>query len=176
MALSKVKKQEIFNDLLNILDNSKLTVIAKYSGTSVKALQGLRKNAKETNSSVKVFKNRIVIKALSEIPKFKDFDTSMLTGMLMYTTNANDELASAKLISSFSKDFPNVEILGALTHDGKFIDANDTKELASIPTLDVLRGQFVGLIASPFSGFASILSSNLRGVLTVLNAHMEQVK
>jgi len=176
MALSKDKKNIIFQDVSKILEDSKLTVVAKYSGTSVKTLQELRKTAKEASTSIKVYKNRIVLKALQNNPKFKDIDTSLFTGMLLYASNSVDELASAKVIAEFSKLNPTLEIVGSINIDGQLMSASDTKELAMIPPMQVLRAQLVGTLAAPLGGFVSVLSGNVRSILNVLNAHMEQVK
>jgi large subunit ribosomal protein L10 len=175
MALTRDKKNQIYEDVSNILDTSKLTVVAKYTGTSVKQLQQLRKIAKESGTSVKVFKNRIVLKALEANPKFKDIDMSLFTGMLIYASNNQDEIASAKVITDFAKANPTLQIVGSLDLDGKLMSAIDTKELASIPTLEVLRGQLVGTLAAPLSGFVGVLTGNVRSILNVLNAHAEQV-
>ena len=48
MALSKAKKVEVVAEVSQLLSTSKLTVLAKYSGTSVKALQELRRQARRT--------------------------------------------------------------------------------------------------------------------------------
>jgi large subunit ribosomal protein L10 len=176
MALSKDKKNQIYQDVSKILEDSKLTVVAKYTGTSVKKLQELRKVAKDSSTIVKVYKNRIVLKALENNPKFKDVDTSLFTGMLIYASNDVDELSSAKLIADFAKANPTMEIVGSLSLDGQLLSAIDTKELASIPPLNVLRGQLVGTIAAPLSGFVSVVGGNVRSLLNVLNAHMDQVK
>jgi len=175
MALSRDKKNKIYEDVSTILNSSKLTVVAKYSGTSVKKLQELRKIAKESQTSVKVFKNRIVLKALDANPKYKDIDTSLFNGMLIYASNDSDEIASAKVIADFAKLNPTLEIVGSLNSDGNLLSAIDTKELASIPSLEILRAQLVGTLVAPLSGFVGVLNGNVRSVLNVLNARMEQV-
>ncbi len=176
MALSKDKKKIIFDDVSKILEESKLTVIAKYSGTPVKTLQELRKIAKQTSTNVKVYKNRIVLKALQDSSKFKNIDTSILTGMLIYASNNSDELASAKVIAEFAKKNPTLEIIGSINIDGQLLSAVDTKELATIPPMDVLRAQLVGTLSAPMGGIMNVISGNVRSVLNVLNARMEQVK
>jgi large subunit ribosomal protein L10 len=176
MALSKDKKNEIYADVSQILNDSKLTVVAKYTGTPVKTLQSLRKSAKESTTSVKVYKNRIVIKALQSNPKFKDIDTSLFTGMLIYASNPIDELTSAKVVAQFSKLEPTIEIIGAITSDGTFLSTSDTNALASIPPLEVLRAHLLGTLSAPFSGFVNVVSGNIRGLVNVLNAHLDQVK
>ena len=82
MPLTKAKKEEIVNEVSDLLDSSKLTVIANYQGSSVKQLQGLRADAKNDGTKVKVLKNRLVIKALQSQDKYKDIDTAKLTNSL----------------------------------------------------------------------------------------------
>jgi large subunit ribosomal protein L10 len=158
-----------------MLENSKMTVVAEYRGTSVKAMQTLRSQAKDNSTVVKVIKNRLVLKALEANPALKDLDKSLFNDMLMYAFNSEDELGSPQAIANFAKLNPNVKIVGAFTSEGEFISADDTKALASLPTKDQLRGQLVGLIAAPLTGFVGVLSGNIRGVLNVLSAHADQI-
>jgi len=176
MALSKDKKNQIFDDVSKILEESQLTVVAKFSGTSVQKLQELRKIARDSSTLVKVYKNRIVLKALQSNPKFKEVDDSLFTGMLIYASNSVNPLASAKVIADFAKINPTLEIVGSLNIDGQLLNANDTKELAMIPPMEVLRAQLVGTLSAPFGGLVNVVAANVRGILNVLNAHMEQVK
>lgn len=60
MALSKDKKAEVIANISELLNSSKLTVIAKYSGTSVKSMQELRAQAKQSGTTISVVKNRLV--------------------------------------------------------------------------------------------------------------------
>jgi large subunit ribosomal protein L10 len=64
MALTKDKKQAVVAEVTDLLNSSKMTVVAKYEGTGVKALQELRRDAKQAGTTVKVIKNRLVIQAL----------------------------------------------------------------------------------------------------------------
>lgn len=173
MALSKSKKSEVIAEVSDLLSNSKLTVIAKYQGTSVKAMQSLRKAAKENGSTIKVFKNRLVIKALKDNPAFKDVDTAILKDMLLYAFNAEDEVAPAQTLANFAKTNPSLEFVGGLNDQGQLVSADDVKVLASLPSKDQLRAMLVGTIAAPLSGFANVLSGNLRGMLNVLKAREE---
>jgi large subunit ribosomal protein L10 len=168
MALSKDRKTEVVAEVGRLLVDSKLTVIAKYAGTSVKSLQALRAEAKQNGTKVSVVKNRLVI-------KFKDFDTSLLIGQLMYAFNADDEVAPAQVLANFAKSEPQIEFIGGINADGQLLSADDVKALASLPSKDQLRAQLVGTIAAPLSGFVNVLSGNVRGVLNVLNARAEQL-
>ena len=175
MALTKDKKAQVVEEVSGLLNTSKLTVAAKYSGTSVKAMQELRRNGRDNGTVIKVVKNRLVIKALKNSPKFKDVDTSVLSDMLLYAFNSEDEVAPAQTLANFAKTSPTIEFVGALTFDGIFLPSEDVKVLASLPSKDQLRSMLVGTLAAPLSGFASVLSGNVRGILNVLNARSEQL-
>lgn len=175
MALTKAKKQEVIDEVASLLADSKLTVVAKYEGTSVKAMQQLRRDAKENGTAVKVIKNRLVKQALASNETFKDVDSSQLVSQLLYAFNSEDEVAPAQVLASFAKVNPNVSFVGAFTADGQFIGSDDVKALASLPSKDQLRAQLVGTIGAPLSGFVNVLSGNVRGVLNVLNARAESL-
>lgn len=176
MALTKDKKHEIVRDMTEALAASKMTVVAKYSGTTVKAMQQLRRDAASSDTSLRVVKNRLVKRALGDVPALKDVDTSQLVGQLLYAFNPSDEVAPAQALASFAKQNPNLQFVGAITSDGKFLEASDVQALANLPTKQQLRGQLVGVLAAPLSGFMNVMSGNLRGVLYALNSRAETIK
>jgi large subunit ribosomal protein L10 len=176
MALSKEKKAEVVSEVGELLGKSKLTVVAKYPGTSVNAMQTLRHDAKQNGTVVRVVKNRLFKLALATNPELKSVDSSALTGQLLYAFNPDDEVASAQSLANFAKTETQLEFVGAISSDGQFLPAEDVKALANLPSKDQLRGQVVGTIAAPLSGFVNVLSGNVRGILNVLNARAEQLE
>lgn len=176
MALTRDKKHEVVNEVGNLLNSSRMTVVAAYQGTTVKAMQELRRSAKDNGTQVRVVKNRLVIKAFENNATFKAADTSALTGQLMYAFNSEDEVAPAQALAAFARTNPTLAFVGAYTADGTFIGTEDVKALASLPSKDQLRGMLVGTIAAPLSGFVNVLSGNIRGVLNVLNARAETLE
>lgn len=176
MALTRVEKNDVVADVANLLATSKLTVAAKYQGTTVKAMQELRKSAKENGTVVKVVKNRLVIKALQQNATFKNAPVSELTSMLVYAFNAEDEVAPAQALATFAKKNPTIQFVGGYTADGNFINAADVTALAALPSKDQLRAMLVATVAAPLTGFASVMAANVRGVLNVLNARSEAIQ
>ncbi len=176
MALTREKKQEIVEELVTLLSESKVTVVANYNGTTVKEFQQLRSQAKENSTTIKVVKNRLIKKALSSVDALKEVETTTLANQLLYAFNSEDEVAPAQTLAKFSKETGKLEFVGAITEDGNFIDAEAVKALASLPSKDQLRAQLVGTISAPLSGFVNVLSGNIRGVLNVLNARSEAIK
>lgn len=175
MALTKEKKNEVVAEVSDLLGSSRLTVVAAYQGTTVKAIQDLRRQARNNGTSIKVIKNRLVVKAITANDTLKSADTSALNGMLLYAFNSEDEVAPAQALANFAKTQPTIKFVGGITADGNFIDASEVTVLASLPSKDQLRGMLVGTIGAPLSGFVNVLSGNVRGVLNVLNARAEQI-
>ena len=173
MALLKEKKVEVIAEVTELLASSKLTVVANYPGTTVKAMQSLRNQSVESDTKIKVIKNRLLIKAIQANDVLKAIDTSSIKGQLLYAFNSNDEVAPAQVLANFAKTEPQLTFVGAITADGQFIGPEDVSALASLPSKDQLRAQLVGTIAAPLSGFVNVLSGNVRGVLNVLNARAE---
>lgn len=176
MAISRDKKKEIIAELTQNLQGSKMTVVAEYTGLTVKQMQALRKQARDSGTSIMVSKNRLVRQALLQIDALKDTDSAALKGMLLYAFNDQDEVAPAQTLQKFAKANPKLQFVGAITADGQMLNAEDVKSLASLPTKDQLRGQLVGTLAAPLSGFVNVLAGNVRGVLNVLNARAESLE
>jgi large subunit ribosomal protein L10 len=170
MALTKDKKKEVVDEVTELLKSSKMTVVAKYQGTTVAAMQELRRSARDNGTKVKVAKNRLIIKALQGNDTLKDVEASALQGMLLYAFNSEDEVAPAQSLNVFAKTNPTLEFVGAITAEGKFIGAEDVKALAGLPSKNELIAQVVATLSSPLNDVVSGLSGNLHALLDGVEA------
>ncbi|MFZ1248825.1 MAG: 50S ribosomal protein L10 [Candidatus Saccharimonadales bacterium] len=165
MALSKTQKDDVVAEVADLLSSAKMTVVAKYQGTTVKALQTLRKDAKSSGTKIKVVKNRLVIKAMQQNEALKETNTGDLQGMLLYAFNSEDEVAPAQALKAFAKANPTIEFVGAFSADGTYMDATQVKTLADLPSKDALIGQVVETLLSPVNDITNGLSGNLHALL-----------
>lgn len=170
MALTKQKKQEVIDEVAQLLAESKLTVVAKYTGTTVKQLQMLRKEAQGNDTVVKVIKNRLVIQALNGSDLYKDADKSALTAQLLYAFNSADEVAPAKVLADFAKKNPSLQFVGAYTAEGLFVGADEVKALAALPSKNQMLAGLIYTLNAPLNGVMSGLNGNLHGLLQGLEA------
>lgn len=168
MALTKDKKQGVVDEVTSLLGSSKMTVVAAYQGTTVKALQQLRRDAKADGTVVKVAKNRLVIKAVQSNETLKDADVSALKGQLIYAFNDTDEVAPAKALAVFAKTNPSIQFVGAISSDGTFMSAADVTALASLPSKNQLIAGIINTLNSPVNGVMSGLGGNLHGLLKAI--------
>ncbi len=170
MALTKDKKNAVVSEVTEALASSKMTVVAKYQGTTVKAIQQLRRDARGNGTKLRVVKNRLVVKALQDVDALKDVDTTALKGQLLYAFNMQDEVAPAQSLAAFAKLNPTIEFVGAITAQGKFISADEVKALATLPSRDTLIAQVIATLTSPLNDVVSGLSGNLHALLDGIEA------
>jgi len=170
MALTKDKKSEVVSEVKDLLSTSKMTVVAKYQGTTVKALQQLRRDARANGTQVKVVKNRLVIQALKTTDSLKDVDVSNFEGMLLYAFNGEDEVAAAQALNTFARSNPTIEFVGAISPDGSFVSAEDVKALANLPGKNQLIAEVIAQLLSPVHDVTNALSGNLHALLDGVSA------
>lgn len=170
MALTRKDKDVVVAEVAELLKGSKLTVVAKYEGTTVKAIQALRKSAKDNGTSVKVVKNRLAIKAIEQTEAIKGTDVTALKGMLLYAFNSDDEVAPAQALHAFAKTEPTIEFVGAITATGEFMTADQVKALAVLPSKNQLIAGIINTLQSPVNGVMSGLKGNLHGLLDAVAA------
>ncbi len=168
MALTREKKEQVVANVKELLSNSKITVIAKYQGTTVKDMQALRRQAKNNGTKIVVAKNRLIIKALKSVDKFSDINTDVLNGMLTYAFNSEDEVAPAQNIAEFAKTQPTLEFIGAITYDGKWLNAEEVKVLANLPSKPQLIASVVALLHSPIQSVVSASTGGLAKIVSSL--------
>ncbi len=170
MPLTKEKKNEIVSELVELLGNAKMTVVVKYEGTTVAAMQELRAKAEENGTIVKVVKNRLVQKAFEATESHKGADTGAMQGMLLYAFNATDEVAPAQVIHEMAKSEKQLEFIGAFDATGKALSADEVKALAILPSREVMIATVINTLKSPVTGVMSGLKGNLHGLLDAVAA------
>jgi large subunit ribosomal protein L10 len=170
MALSKQQKNDVVSEVAELLSSSKMTVVAAYPGTTVKAIQQLRRDAHDNGTTVRVVKNRLVIKALQQSDTLKGVDTSELKGQLLYAFNSEDEVAPASSLHTFAKQNPSIKFVGAITAEGKFISADEVTALAKLPGKNEMIASVIATLNSPVNDVLSGLSGNLHALLDGVEA------
>lgn len=165
MAISKDKKQALVSEIAEQFASAKGTAVAKYQGLSVADVQELRKAAREAGVVIKVVKNRLVRVAMGENATYKDTDTSALVGQLIYAFSADDEVMPAKVLDTFAKTHPALELVAGFSGEGLAQNAADVKALAGLPSKNQLIAEVVAQLLSPVHDVTNALSGNLHALL-----------
>ena len=170
MAISRDKKQTLVAELTELLKDAKGTAFARYQTLTVADLQELRKAAREAGVTIKVVKNRLVRVALQGIDTYKETDTSLLVGQLVYAVSSEDEVMPAKVLDTFAKTHPALQLAGGFSGEGLAISEADVKALAGLPSKDQLVAQVVAQLLSPVHDTVNALGGNLHGLLDGIEA------
>lgn len=173
MAITRDKKEALVAELVGLFADAKGAVGATYAGLSVADMQELRKAAREQGIVIKVVKNRFVRVALSQSDKFKDTDTSLLEGQLVYAFSSEDEVAPAQTLAKFAKAHPAMQLVAGFDGEGNSLDTTTVKALADLPTKEQLQGQLVSVLAAPLTQFLGVANGAQRGFAQVLSQRAE---
>lgn len=154
MALTKIKKQAVIDSFSEIIKNSKILVFVKFDKLSVLDSNKLRREMRANNSGLKVAKKRLLIRALNEAG-FKG-ELPKLEGEIL-VAYSQDELAPAQKVYDFQKSTKDkVSIVGGV-FEGTYMNQSEMMSIATIPSIEGLRGMFVNVINSPIQRFAIVL-------------------
>ena len=98
---------------------------------------------------------------------------SVLEGSTAISLNKQDYVAGAKILAKFAEDSKTFEIKAGFV-DGKVIDVDGVKNLAKLPSKEVLVAQVLGGLNSPITGFVTVLNGTMKGLVVALNAIAEK--
>ena len=151
--MNKEQKKNYITEMTANFENSEAVLVTHYQGLTVKQLDELRKQMRESGIQFKITKNKITKLAL-EKTKCKDL-SNLFTGPTAVALS-KDVISSAKILTKFSKENNNLKILGGIM--GKdVLDVAGVAKVATLPTLEEARAKIVGILRSPAQKITSIL-------------------
>lgn len=164
---TRTQKELITKELVEKLKEAKAVVFSDFKGMTMKDLVALRKELRAESISLKVVKKTLIDIALKEagiVASVKDME-----GQIAIAVSPKDEVAAAKIISSFAKKNSNLKVTGGVL-DGAILSTDEVIALSKLPSKQELLAKFVGTINAPVSGFVRALSGNISGLVRVLKA------
>ena len=155
MSLNRSEKEAVISDVTSLAAKAQTLVMAEYRGISVADMTKLRADARSKGVTLSVLKNTLARRAVAG-SAFEVVGDQM-TGPLIYGFS-EDAVAAAKVVADFAKTNDKLVIRGG-AFAGKALDVNGVKQLASIPSKEVLLSQLLGLMQSPISRTARVLAA-----------------
>ena len=155
MSLNRSEKQAVIDEVTGLAAKAQTLVMAEYRGITVADMTKLRNDARSKGVNLSVLKNTLARRAVAG-SQFEVVGEQM-TGPLIYGFSV-DAVAAAKVVADFARTNDKLVIRGG-AFAGKALDVNGVKQLASIPTKEVLLAQLCGLLMSPISRTAVVLGA-----------------
>jgi len=155
LSLNRSEKQAVIEEVSALAAKAQTLVMAEYRGITVADLTKLRVDARSKGVSLSVLKNTLARRAVSGTSFEAGAD--QMSGPLIYGFS-EDAVAAAKVVADFAKTNDKLVIRGGV-FSGKALDVNGVKQLANIPSKEVLLAQLLGLMQSPISRTARVLAA-----------------
>ena len=155
MSLNRNEKAAVVSEVAAQAAKSQTLAIAEYRGLTVEALNKLRVDARSKGVYLHVLKNTLARRAVAGTPFEPAGD--LMVGPLIYGFS-EDAVAAAKVVADFAKSNDKLVLKGG-AYNGKALDVNSLKTLASVPSKEVLLSQLAGLLKSPVQRTAAVLAA-----------------
>jgi large subunit ribosomal protein L10 len=169
--MDKEQKAAAVAELTDNLKDAEAIFAVDYRGISVTEAAELRGKLAEADAVFKVVKNRLAKRAAADAGT-AELD-ELLIGPTALTLIKGDAVIAAKAIADFARQHQELEYKGGIM-DGAALDPDGFTQIARLPGLDVLRGQLVGVAASPITGLVRGLGSMMSGLAVALGQIAEQ--
>lgn len=171
MAISKERKGELITDYSELLKKSQAVIIANYGGMKMPQFNKVRNQVREAKAEFHVAKNTLMARTLKDAGF--DVPEAWLKGQTAVSFCFGDPPAVAKVLGQLSNEIEPLKIVGGVV-GGMAIDTAGVKELASLPSLDVLRAQILGALSAPASGIVGAINAAVGGVMYALQARIDK--
>jgi large subunit ribosomal protein L10 len=168
--VDRTQKAQLVETLHQDFAGTVCLVVAHQTGLSVAEATALRRQIREAGAQFKVTKNRLAKRAL-EGTAFADLAPLFIGPTAI--AFSNDPVAAAKATVAFANRNVKLTIVGG-SLAGKPLDAAGVRALATLPSLDELRGKIIGLIQAPATKLAGLLQAPAGQLARVVAAHAEQ--
>jgi len=159
--------QSIKNDLADIT----AMWVVDYRGLTVKEIENLRRVIREAGAHVTVYKNTLMHIALEEL-EMANID-EVLEGPSAFVFATEDPVASAKALKDFAKENKKLVVKGGMM-DGRFVNAQQVEQIASLPSREELIAKLLGTISNPMVKTVRVLNAPMEYFARTVSAIADQ--
>ena len=170
--MKRSDKKNFVQKLKDEINSSSSVIVAHYAGLSVLETDNLRKEMRDNGAKFKVTKNRLTKLALADTPNESIADLFSGPTAIAYSS---DPVSPAKVAVNFEKKYKHFQIIGG-GFDGKKIGKDKINFLATLPSLDEIRGQLISLIMTPAQSIASVVKEPGGQLARLLNLRSKQIE
>jgi len=172
MAKTRQQKEEVIKFYEENLEESTGVIFTDNPGLTANEVVDLKKKLSDVQAHFHVLSNRLFKLAAKE--KLSEEEQAMFAGPTTAIFTSGEITESAKVLKEFSKNVENKPTVKGGLLNSIFINAEKATTLAELPSKEELIAKTVYMFNAPLSGFANILSGNVRDLVYALNAVKEK--
>jgi large subunit ribosomal protein L10 len=174
MTLKKQDKEIVVTELTERLRSAETLLVADYRGLTMPQIDALRSRLLESGARFTVVKNTLTRRAAEAAGA--DALLALLEGpsAIAFVDAEGDMVAAAKALADAARETRVLEIRGGVMQ-GRTMSAGEVESLATLPPLEILRGQVIGAIIAPVSALAGLVNAPLQNLYGLIEARIEQL-
>ena len=154
--LNRERKKTQVNQLATGFQNSKASFLVNCIGLNVEQMTDLRKDLKKNQANIQVIRNTLSLRAMEGNENIKQAYTPFMKGPNAFVLAFDDASKVAKIIDKLDEENEFFEIKKAVLDD-RALSSKEVKALAKLPSPEVLKAQFLGLLSAPLTKFLSTI-------------------
>ena len=172
--MKKEDKEQVVTTLTERLKTAETVLVADYRGLTMPQIDALRSRLLESGARFSVVKNTLTRRAAEAAGA--DALLALLEGpsAIAFIESDGDMLAAAKALADSARETKVLVIRGGVIQ-GRTASAEEVERLATLPPIDVLRGQVIGAIIAPLSAIAGLVNAPLQNLYGLIDARIEQL-
>jgi large subunit ribosomal protein L10 len=172
--VKKEQKQTIVDELAGRLKAADTLLVADYRGLTMPQIDALRTRLLESGAQFTVVKNTLTRRAAEAAGA--DALLALLEGptAIAFLDAEGDMLAAAKALADMARESRILAIRGGVM-EGKVLSAEEVESLASLPPVEILRGQVLGAIVAPLTSLMGLVTAPLQNLYGLIDARIEQL-
>jgi large subunit ribosomal protein L10 len=173
--MKKEDKELVVAELTERLRTSETLLVADYRGLTMPQIDALRTRLLESGARFTVVKNTLTRRAAEAAGS--DALLALLEGpsAIAFLDADGDMVAAAKALADSARETRVLAIRGGVL-EGRTMTAAEVESLATLPPIDILRGQVLGAIVAPLSALAGLVNAPLQNLYGLLDARIEQLQ
>jgi large subunit ribosomal protein L10 len=173
--VKKEDKEQVVAELTERLRASETLLVADYRGLTMPQIDALRTRLLESGARFSVVKNTLTRRAAEAAGS--DALLALLEGpsAIAFLETDGDMVAAAKALADAARETRVLAIRGGVMQ-GRTMSAAEVESLATLPPIDILRGQVLGAIIAPLSALQGLVTAPLQNLYGLLDARIEQLQ
>lgn len=165
--MNRAQKAESIETLKGVFADAGAVVVTHYMGLTVAEMTDLRLRLRKEGAQIKVVKNTLAQKALGG--SLGDEGDALFTGPVAIAYGP-DAVSAAKVAAQYAKENDKFSLVGGIMGT-EVLDQNAVKALATLPSLDELRGKLIGLLQAPATKVAGVVQAPAAQLARVFAAY-----